>query len=441
MMGYVDDSQSQDLDLNLLESADTAAARARAAGGKNSLFASSVSISSSSTGSSNPSSSSSLVRVGGGESPDDPVIWQVTPGPAQARPGPDNVLELLAGQVFGAETAAVLSQAPLAQPREEERGAKNETGLSVVLENEARPGPPDTHIPNQGPKKSGLSQLPQSQEIYQVPTALAMSPDPLLAEALSSLAQLPEPALLKPSGPVEYQADTDVLPDFSQTLALIDSDHSQPLPLPKPSSSFIASSGPGRDDSYAQEVSLLDFQDAQDGLEEPLAGQEETGPCQEEELAVQAVAEGPDEEEYEGGEDYPGNAPLPTFEDSFDIQNPPETSAWRDANSPEAEDREAYGPLSLEMEEPREDYKAIPFSQPRPVASRAQPDASTAVIVNYLDDSEESLLASHGSGQVGVLGEEEDMDIDLLELSSPGPEAIRLEAKPMIPVPKSQIPI
>jgi hypothetical protein len=71
------------------------------------------------------------------------------------------------------------------------------------------------------------------------------------------------------------------------------------------------------------------------------------------------------------------------------------------------------------------------FLKPAPKPESMPPDASTAVIVNYLEDTEDSFFEDQG--QSTVLPEEEDMDIDLLDMNiKPGV----LPAKPMTPVPR-----
>jgi hypothetical protein len=62
------------------------------------------------------------------------------------------------------------------------------------------------------------------------------------------------------------------------------------------------------------------------------------------------------------------------------------------------------------------------------------PDSSTAVIVNYLEDTEDSFFEIEGQSQ--NLSEEEDMDIDLLDQ---GAAVGILAAKPMIPVPRKAV--
>jgi hypothetical protein len=74
----------------------------------------------------------------------------------------------------------------------------------------------------------------------------------------------------------------------------------------------------------------------------------------------------------------------------------------------------------------------ILYTPPKPVPKIVPPEASTAVIVNYLEDNEDSMLASQG--QVGELAEEEDMDIDLMDMHYQEP--VKFLAKPMVPVPK-----
>jgi hypothetical protein len=71
---------------------------------------------------------------------------------------------------------------------------------------------------------------------------------------------------------------------------------------------------------------------------------------------------------------------------------------------------------------------------PSPKPGKLPPDASTAVIVNYLEDTEDSFFEDQG--QATILPEEEDMDIDLLELGAG--QAI-LPAKPMTPVPRKAV--
>jgi hypothetical protein len=75
----------------------------------------------------------------------------------------------------------------------------------------------------------------------------------------------------------------------------------------------------------------------------------------------------------------------------------------------------------------------ILYTPPRPVPKVISPEASTAVIVNYLEDTDDSMLASQG--KVDELAEDEDMDIDLMDMHSQEP--LRIEARPMIPVPKT----
>jgi hypothetical protein len=74
----------------------------------------------------------------------------------------------------------------------------------------------------------------------------------------------------------------------------------------------------------------------------------------------------------------------------------------------------------------------ILYTPPRPVPKVVAPEASTAVIVNYLEDTEDNMLASQG--KVDELAADEDMDIDLLDMRSPEP--VRLSARPMVPAPK-----
>ncbi|MDR1656247.1 MAG: hypothetical protein LBT47_01660, partial [Deltaproteobacteria bacterium] len=73
------------------------------------------------------------------------------------------------------------------------------------------------------------------------------------------------------------------------------------------------------------------------------------------------------------------------------------------------------------------------YTPPRPAElPRMMAEASTAVIVNYLEDSEDNFVTVHGQG--GELAEEDDLDIDLMDMHAHEP--IRLEARPMAPAPK-----
>jgi hypothetical protein len=97
--------------------------------------------------------------------------------------------------------------------------------------------------------------------------------------------------------------------------------------------------------------------------------------------------------------------------------------------------------LSPELE-PLPDEPEVPplflYNPPRAAAktARMSPEASTAVIVNYLEEDDAGAMAA--AGQAGELGEEEDMDIDLLDVAN-GHESIRLAARPMAPAPKQPL--
>jgi hypothetical protein len=77
----------------------------------------------------------------------------------------------------------------------------------------------------------------------------------------------------------------------------------------------------------------------------------------------------------------------------------------------------------------------ILYTPPRPVPKVVSPEASTAVIVNYLEDTDDNMISAQG--KVDELGEDEDMDIDLMDMHSQEP--VRLEARPMTPVPKTPL--
>jgi hypothetical protein len=73
------------------------------------------------------------------------------------------------------------------------------------------------------------------------------------------------------------------------------------------------------------------------------------------------------------------------------------------------------------------------YNPPRPASKgKFSAEASTAVIVNYLEDSDDNFIGAQG--QAGQLAEEDDLDIDLMDMHAHEP--IRLAAKPMVPAPK-----
>jgi hypothetical protein len=132
-----------------------------------------------------------------------------------------------------------------------------------------------------------------------------------------------------------------------------------------------------------------------------------------------------------------------------DIQREPEPEAepepdWnqsQEAGSGPGEEIDFSAPLepSLEPQIDTQIPPALPpmilYSPPRPVPKIIAPEASTAVIVNYLEDTDDNMLASQG--KVDELAEEDDMDIDLMDMHSQEP--LSFVAKPMIPVPKSPV--
>jgi hypothetical protein len=100
-----------------------------------------------------------------------------------------------------------------------------------------------------------------------------------------------------------------------------------------------------------------------------------------------------------------------------------------------AESVSTHGEVLLEEKAPFEklEHKAeidSPYKGTRQ-GGKVQAESSTAVIVNYLDDKEDSPIIAQGD--YGALGAEEDLDLDLLELNNPP----SFEAKPMIPVPRT----
>jgi hypothetical protein len=86
---------------------------------------------------------------------------------------------------------------------------------------------------------------------------------------------------------------------------------------------------------------------------------------------------------------------------------------------------------ALPQETPKQPQQVL-YNPPKPAPKdRIAPEASTAVIVNYLED-DDNFFAAQGQG--GELAEEDDMDIDLMDMHSQEP--LRLEARPMVPAPK-----
>ena len=82
--------------------------------------------------------------------------------------------------------------------------------------------------------------------------------------------------------------------------------------------------------------------------------------------------------------------------------------------------------------EPVVEKKAPRYTPPRPAPkAKFAAEASTAVIVNYLEDSDDFMGAQ---GQGGQLPEEDDLDIDLMDMHSHEP--VRLAYRPMVPAPK-----
>ncbi|MDR1395104.1 MAG: hypothetical protein LBK52_02900 [Deltaproteobacteria bacterium] len=136
------------------------------------------------------------------------------------------------------------------------------------------------------------------------------------------------------------------------------------------------------------------------------------------------IAAGPEAGEdfgagFEEGEPEAAGSSL-SLEESLD------SDEGAPAGSPEA--GSAYEDTNFDEPNSRRIFQQAPQPQRKP------PDASTAVIVNYLEDTEDSFFEDQG--QSTILPEEEDMDIDLLELGSGG---VILPAKPMIPVPRKAL--
>jgi hypothetical protein len=71
----------------------------------------------------------------------------------------------------------------------------------------------------------------------------------------------------------------------------------------------------------------------------------------------------------------------------------------------------------------------VPYAVPGG-KGKFQPETSTAVIVNYPEDRDDSLIAAQGESM--ELNADEDLDLDLLELSN----APLFRARPLLPVPK-----
>jgi hypothetical protein len=116
---------------------------------------------------------------------------------------------------------------------------------------------------------------------------------------------------------------------------------------------------------------------------------------------------------------------------SIDLTERAEGSERRE---PLAEDPDLAG-LSLEPEDTNFDQPNVDrFAEARPGRPARASDSSTAVIVNYLEDAEDSFFEVEG--QAEALSEEEDLDIDLLDQ---GNVVGVLAAKPMVPVPRKAV--
>jgi hypothetical protein len=141
------------------------------------------------------------------------------------------------------------------------------------------------------------------------------------------------------------------------------------------------------------------------------------GPVAPEEGSVGFAAVDEEADEADGGEASCGTQEPQDEEVDLSAPLEPSREPWIDTNIPPA-----LPPQIL-------------YTPPRPVPKVVSPEASTAVIVSYLDDADDNMVASQG--QSGELAEEEDMDIDLMDMHSQEPA--RFAARPMVPVPKTPL--
>jgi hypothetical protein len=135
---------------------------------------------------------------------------------------------------------------------------------------------------------------------------------------------------------------------------------------------------------------------------------------------------------FDGPDMVQGTVPV----NFTDVVNQPEPYLAPQPEPGESVDLSAPIEPSMEPEIGTHIPEALPprilYIPPKPVPKIAAPEASTAVIVNYLEDNDDSMLTSQGA--VGELADDEDMDIDLMDAHYQ--ESARFVAKPMIPVPK-----
>ncbi|MDR2455328.1 MAG: hypothetical protein LBE49_01870, partial [Deltaproteobacteria bacterium] len=141
----------------------------------------------------------------------------------------------------------------------------------------------------------------------------------------------------------------------------------------------------------------------------------------------------------EGRSDIPSGVPRrrqvlgpPTAEGTGSILEPAVVPAPDGSNPSITPSLEPALEPQVELNPSLELKKApLRYNPPRQVPKpKFTAEASTAVIVNYLEDNDVNLVDAQG----GELAEEDDLDIELMDMRAHEP--IRLEARPMIPVPK-----
>jgi hypothetical protein len=124
------------------------------------------------------------------------------------------------------------------------------------------------------------------------------------------------------------------------------------------------------------------------------------------------------------------NSAPPLSESDAELGSADLDLALKELNQ-EPEAISAFVPEDTNFDEPNE--ARFP-SEGASQSARKAPDSSTAVIVNYLEDAEDSFFEVEG--QASALSEDEDLDIDLLDQ---GAVARAFAAKPMVPVPRKAV--
>ena len=187
----------------------------------------------------------------------------------------------------------------------------------------------------------------------------------------------------------------------------------------------------------AQQEHQLDYQGQPERQARPQAEyQVQPGPSQERERAAHGYEKlsGPSDDTPKIGARHRFREMSPAPEWTGSILEPAVVAAPDGSNPSITPVLEPSLEPQVEIEpvlEPRAPH--LKYTPPRPAPkAKFAAEASPAVIVNYLEDSDDNFLDVQD--QKGELAEEDDMDIDLMDMHSHEPP--RIAARPMIPVPK-----